>query len=203
MGHEQRRVRRRPDSRLRQEEPHGPRMHHIDYGLGVLSARRSTRCRRTGPTTWPRFTRDLLRARRAGRLRGRPSGSTKSVPSRGSKESGGVPLRRGVHDISPNSFWPKPPKSSSGSTWRPSSAVADIAGRMPRGRRTAVHPGRGRQRGQRVARGQRFPQDRGLEAYAPTDNVSRADRAHQRRRLGRRLRGLAAGQPSARGRMPC
>ena len=46
-------------------------------------------------------------------------------------------------------------------------------GGSARTRRPALHPRRRRQRRERVARGQRFSQDLpGIEAYAPTDNVS-------------------------------
>ena len=65
-------------------------------------------------------------------------------------------------------------------------ADGDAAGADPRARRTAVHPGRRRQRRQRLARRQRLPQDRRHRGLRPDRQRLGADGADQRRGLGRR-----------------
>ena len=65
--------------------------------------------------------------------------------------------------------------------------MADAARRRARARRPAVLPRRRRQRRQLLARGQRLPQDRRLRGLRADRQRLRADRAHQRRRLGRRV----------------
>ena len=73
-----------------------------------------------------------------------------------------------------------------------------FAGRTPRARRPPVHSGRGRQRGQRLARGQRFPQDLRHGGLRPTDNVSELTARTNDEGWATVFEALAARQPPAR-----
>ena len=198
---QQRAVRSRPDRALRQAWHRRRDMRHIDYGLGVLSAgalslhiretsrstsRGSTRiCSRDG--SWP-----ASRSRDRFYEIGSPEGCSR--PRRLPRRETPIVINDAhrsayLQEVAEIVAEPRSPRRSS--AWLRTLAAI----REPR--RPAVLPRRRRQRRELLARGQRFPQARGIRGLCADRQRVGADRPHQRRGLGDGVRRVAEGQPPA------
>ena len=147
-------------------------------------ARHSTMCRPASPTTWRRCTRSCCGAA-SWRPGNRPSGSTRSAPLEGIDDLGEFLKSMTFTE----QFLAEAAEILKQIDVAAVERVAATLAECRAARRAAVHPGRRRQRGQCVARGQRFPQDLRARSLRAHRQRLRTDRAHQRRRLGRCFEG--------------
>ena len=189
------------------------RMHHIDYGLGVFDAAALDAVPDGQPCDLAHLYAELLSQRQLaayevpgrfyeiGSVQGLPKCAISSVlrlaPGAGPATTiGTMTMNDFVRDYLTESVQILGQIDAAAVE-----RMAEILAETRTARRAALHPRRGRQRRQRLARRQRFPQDRRHRSLRPHRQRLRADRPDQRRRLGRRVRGLAPRQPAP-GRRP-
>ena len=185
-----------------------PRMRHIDYGLGVLDRRAfDGRAGNRAHSIWPRSIRQCL-ARTSWRASRSRSGSTRSARSRASRRR-----RRHLAVTLPRIGAPRRPRRSCHTAAQ--FLVRGQAGDRRPGRRG--HRADGRALEQARDRGGRlfilgvggsaanashavndFRKIAGIEAYAPTDNVSELTARTNDEGWADDLRGVARGQPACR-----
>ena len=188
--------------------PHpGDAPHRLRPGRAATPAR-STACPRPSRSTWPTLYQELLARGRTGRLRGDASGSTRSARSPGSRRRGvsGRPARlstrRSRDELHANSTWPRPTEIiDAAGRRRPSSGWSSCSrdARERGGRLFILGVGGSAANASHAVND--FRKIAGIEAYAPTDNVSELTARTNDEGWATRLRGLAAGQPAdARGR---
>ncbi len=174
------------------------------YGLRCSRARALARVPPTPHSIWPTSTGDC-RCAASSRPSRSPSAFTRSAPSQGIADTERITCaaRSAVHELRTTATCRRPRRSCAGWIDDGDREHGRRCWRRSRRRRPAFLPGRRRQRRELLARGERFSQDRRHRVLCADRQCRRADRAHQRRGLGKRLRRVAEGQPAHRPRTPC